>query len=117
MPFAHTSQPRLHAPSVGGLPVVFDEPDVVDERVQTEGAETADVQVQNVQGRRFDDDLELVVVLKAKGVIAVAAVGGPSRRLNVGGTPRLRPDRAQEGRGVEGPAPSPCPPACRITQP
>ena len=35
------------------------------------------------------DDLKLVVVLQAEGVVAVAAVGRPPRGLHVGGAPRL----------------------------
>ena len=44
----------------------------------------------------------LVVALQAIGVLAVAAVGGPAAGLHVGGRPRLRADRAQEGGRVEG---------------
>src|SRR5688572_17943322 len=40
-------------------------------------------------------------MLQAVGILAVAAVLGPARGLNVSGLPVLGPDRAQESRGVE----------------
>src|SRR6185312_17370212 len=43
----------------------------------------------------------LVIVLEAVGVLAVAAVGRAPRRLDISGAPRLRPERAQGGGGVE----------------
>jgi len=46
--------------------------------------------------------LVLVVALQAVGVLAVAAVGGAAAGLHVGGVPRLRTQRAQEGGRVEG---------------
>src|SRR5262245_26559635 len=41
-------------------------------------------------------------MLHAVGVLAVAAVLRPARRLHIGGVPRLGPERAQRGRGMEG---------------
>ena len=62
----------------------------------------AEVQIEDVERRGFDHHLELVVVLQAERVLAVAPVGRPARGLHVGGAPGLGPERAQERRGVEG---------------
>ena len=102
MPSHQTSQPRPQAPSGRALPVVLDEADVVQLRVDADGVERAEVEVLEVGRRRLEDDLELVVVLPAVRVLAVAAVGRAARRLDVGGVPRLGAERAQRRRRVEG---------------
>ena len=61
------------------------------------------VHVLDVGRRGLDDHLVLVVVAEAVGVLAVAPVGGPHGRLDVGGAPGTRVKTAQERRGVEGP--------------
>ena len=40
-------------------------------------------------------------MLQPVGVLAIAAVGRPARRLDIGGAPRLRPERAQRRRRME----------------
>ena len=60
-----------------------------------------EVQVEHVVRRRLQDHLVLVVVLKPVRVLAVASVGGPTRRLRVGGVPAVRSQRAQRRRRVE----------------
>ena len=101
----HAVQPDLPAEAPGterrGFPVVFDEADVVHERIDANGAQRTEVQLDHVGWRRFDHDLVLVVVLQAERVVAVAAVGRPARGLHVRGAPGFRPDGAQERRGVE----------------
>ncbi len=101
----HAVQPDLPAEAPGAerrrLPVVFDQADVVHERVDADGAQRTEVQLDHVGRRRFDRDLVLVVVLQAERVVAVAAVGRPTRGLHVRGAPGLGPDRAQERGGVE----------------
>src|SRR5690606_35615687 len=59
-------------------------------------------QLDDVVGRGLHRHLVLVVALQAVGVVAVAAVGRAPAGLHVGGVPRFRPERAQEGRRVEG---------------
>ena len=66
-----------------------------------ERAERAEVEVLHVVGRRLQDHLVLEVVLEAERVLAVAAVGRADRRLDVGHAPRVGPEAAQEGGGVE----------------
>ena len=103
MPFSQTSQPRPQAPERRGLPVVLDEAHVVHQRIEAERARGCRGTAPGCRQRRgFDHHLELVVVLQAERVLAVAAVGRAARGLHVGGAPGLRADRAQEGRGVEG---------------
>ncbi len=84
------------------LPIVLDEAHVVRLEVEADGLERAQVEVEDVRRRGLEDDLELVVVLQAIGVLAIAPVLGTARGLHVGRAPRLRPERAQEGRGVRG---------------
>ena len=101
----HAVQPDLPAEAPGAerrrLPVVLDQADVVHERVDADGAQRTEVQLDHVGRRRFDRDLVLVVVLQAERVVAVAAVGRATRRLHVRGAPGLGSDRAQERGGVE----------------
>ena len=78
-----TSMPlRPHFPTkapgaeCGRFPVVLDETDVVRQWVEPKHAQAADILIEDVERRGFDDDLELVVVLQAERVFAVAAIGG-----------------------------------------
>src|SRR3546814_14134465 len=64
--------------------------------------ERADIQVDDVGRGRLEYDLVLVIMLQAVGVLAVATVFGAARWLNVGGTPWLGADRAQEGGCMRG---------------
>ena len=102
----HAVAPDLPAEAPGAqrraLPVVLDEADVVQRRVDAERRQAAEIEILDVRRRRLQDHLELVVVLQPVGVLAVAAVGRPARRLDIGGVPGLGPERAQGGRRVEG---------------
>src|SRR5262249_38799939 len=84
-------------------PVVLDVAEVVLLEVDPERLERALVELLGVRGRGLHDDLVLVVVLEPKGVLAVAAVRGPPRGLDVGALPGLGPERAQERVRVQGP--------------
>ena len=57
------------------LPVVFDETDIVAEGVDPQSCQRVEVDLLRIPGVWFQDDLELVVLLHAVGVFAVAAVG------------------------------------------
>src|SRR5262245_41109326 len=72
-------------------------------RVDANGLERIEVEILNVRGRRLQDHLKLVVMLKPVRILAVAAIFRPARRLNVSGIPRLRPERAQRRGGMESP--------------
>jgi hypothetical protein len=86
----------------GGLPVVLDEAHVVIERLGAERAQRVQVEVLDVERARLQDHLELVELLHAVRVLAVAAVGGAARGLHERDVPRLGPERAQEGGRVVG---------------
>ena len=102
----HAVAPDLPAEAPGAqrraLPIVLDEADVVGVDVDAEHAQAAEILVLHVLGRGLQEHLELVVVLKPVGVLAVAAVARPAGRLHVGRAPGLRPQAAQRGRGMEG---------------
>ena len=51
------------------------------------------------------DDLELMMLVQAVRVVAIAAVSRAARRFDIGNVPRFRPERAQEGSRVHGPCP------------
>ena len=101
----HAIQPHFPAKTPRserrGLPIIFDESDVMGQQVEAQRAQRVQVQLLKVIRRRLDANLELVVVLKTKRVVAIATVGGAPRGLDIGSTPRLGSDRAQEGGGVK----------------
>ncbi|MPM26107.1 hypothetical protein SDC9_72608 [bioreactor metagenome] len=102
----HAVEPDFPAQSPGahrgGFPVVLDEADVVGGRFYAQGGEALEVEVDDVGRRRLDDDLVLVVVLQAVGVLAVPAVGGPPGRLHVAHPPRLGSEDPEARGGVHG---------------
>ena len=101
----HAVAPAFPAEAPGAerraLPVVLDEAHVVKLHVEADGGERLQVEVLQVGRRRLDDDLELVIVLEPVGVLAVAAVLRPARRLDIGGLPRTRPERAERRRRMK----------------
>jgi len=95
-------QPHFPAQAPGaecrGLPVVFDKAHVVHGRINAEGSQAVQVALLRVAGIRLQDHLVLVVLLPAVGVLAVAPVRRPHRRLEVGDVPGLGTQHPQ-GRG------------------
>ena len=67
--------------------------------------QAAEVELLQVLRARLQHHLVLVVMAEAVGVLAIAAVGWPTTRLNVGAPPRVGPKRPQHRRGVERPRP------------
>ncbi len=51
----------------------------------------AQVQILGIDRARLQDDLELIVVLHAVGVLTVAAVGRAAARLRIAGAPGVGP--------------------------
>ena len=100
----HAVQPDFPAESPRAerriLPVVLDEANVVAGEVEAERGERAEIEIENCRRRRLQHHLVLVIVLQPVRVLAVAAVFRAPRRLHVRRAPRLRAQRAQEGRGV-----------------
>ena len=79
MPFSRFPNPGPRRRGVGDSQLSLNEADVVDQRVDADGFQRAEVQLLEVLRVRLQDHLKLVVVLQAVGVLAVATVGG--RRL------------------------------------
>ena len=102
----HAIEPDLPAKAPGAerraLPVVLDKADVMVIGVQANGGQRTQVELLSVDRRGLDEHLELIVVLHAVGVLAVAAVGGTAAGLRIAGAPLGGTERAQRGRGMEG---------------
>jgi len=102
----HPVQPHLPAQPPGAerriFPVILDKAHVVLFQIESQRFERAQIQLQNVRRRRLQHHLELVVMLQAVRVVAIAAVLWAATRLNISGLPRLGAERAQKGRGVRG---------------
>ena len=100
----HAVEPNFPAKPPGAqgrrLPVVLDEADVVLLGIDAETFETFQIKLLDVVGRRLQDDLELMVLVKTIRVVAVSSVRRTTRRLDVGDIPRLGAQNAQEGRRV-----------------
>jgi hypothetical protein len=105
----HAVEPDLPAEAPGAqgrrFPVVLDEADVVLFRIDAEAAQRVEIELEDVLRRGLHDHLELVVVLQAIGILAVAAVGGAAGGFDVGDVPGLGAEHPQEGGGVEGAGP------------
>ena len=82
------------------LPVVLLEAHVVHRGVDADRLERGQVLVLDVRRGRLQDHLELLVLVEAVRVLAVAAVGGTARGLHVADPPGPRPEHAEEGLGV-----------------
>ena len=90
MPSSQTSQPSPQAPRVGLSQSSSTKRMSWRGRIDAERRETAEIQILAVGRRRLQDHLKLVIMLQPVRVFAVAAVGRPARRLDIGGAPRLR---------------------------
>ena len=86
----------------GAFPVVLDEADVVQLRIDADGVERFQIEILQIGRRRLQDHLELVVMLQPVRIFAIAAVFRPARGLHIGCIPRLRTERPQSGRRMEG---------------
>ena len=88
----------------GGLfPVVLHKADIVLARVDADRFERVEIDLLRVTGIRLEDHLELVMLLEAVGVLAVAPVVRADGRLDVRHVPRLGTEDAQKGGGVHRP--------------
>ena len=105
----HPVAPDLPAqapgPDGGIFPVVLDEADVVQGRIEADGAQRPQVEVLHVGRVRLQDHLVLVIVLQPVGVLAVAPVGGAARGLHIGRPPGLGPEGPQHRGRMQGAGP------------
>ena len=86
---------------MGDSPVVFDKTDIVNQRVDAQREQAAEVKILKIGRRRLHDHLKLVVVLQAIGVFAISTVSGAPTGLDVGSVPVFGAERAQEGGGMK----------------
>src|SRR5690606_4274919 len=61
------------------FPVIFNKADIVIFRIYPEGIDALEIEFLNIVRRRFEEHLELVVMLRAVRVLAVAAIGRAAR--------------------------------------
>jgi hypothetical protein len=62
--------------------------------VDANGVETAEIGIDEIIRAGLQDDLKLIIMLKAVGVLAITAIGRAAAGLDEGGVPGLRPQRA-----------------------
>ena len=102
MPSSQTSQPSPQAPKVGLSQSSSTKRMSCSAGIDADRREAGEIELLAVGRRRLQDDLELIILLQPVGVFAIAAVGRPPRGLDIGGAPRLGPERAQRRRRMEG---------------
>ena len=92
-------------PESGRLPVVLHKPDIVGQRIDPQGLKAFQVYLLDVDRRRLQDDLILVIVLETIGVLPVTAIRWTTRRLHVCHTPGFRAEDPQKGSRMKSPGP------------
>jgi hypothetical protein len=73
------------------------------EGINPKGLQTAQIDLLNIQGRRFHDDLILVIVLEPIGILPVTAIRRTTGRFNIGHPPRFRAKNLEKRSRVKGP--------------
>jgi hypothetical protein len=71
--------------------------------IDAKGLQTIEVDFLNVERRRFDDDLILIIVLEAIGILTISTIGWTARWFNISHPPWLRAQDPEEGCRVESP--------------
>jgi hypothetical protein len=114
-------QPDLPAEAPGAqrraLPVVLDKANVVLARVDADRLQALQVELLRIAWIGFENDLQLVMLLHAVGVVAKTAVVGADARLDIGYVPRLRAETRSTVAGFIVPAPTWTLCGCQIRQP
>ena len=102
----HPVHPDFPAEAPGAerriLPVVFDEADIVDFRIDPQCTQRAQIKVDDVRRSRLQNHLILMVLLQTIGIFAVTAVLRTTRGLNISSAPGFGTKSPQERRGVGG---------------
>ena len=101
----HPVEPDLPAQTPcaqgGGFPVVLHKPDIVIEGIDPEGLQAVEIDLLDIQGGRFHDDLVLIIVLKPIGILSVSAIRGTPGRLDIGHIPGLGAQGPEKGGRVK----------------
>jgi len=87
----------------GRFPVVFLEFDVVLSQVDADGLQAAEILLDDIARRRFQNDLQLLVLVKTVGILRVTAISRTAAGLDVRHPVRLGPQHAEEGLRAHGP--------------
>ena len=69
--------------------------------IEADGGKRLEIEILGVGGRRLKENLELIVVLKAVGVLAVTSIGRTAARLGIARTPRIGPEGTKRRRSME----------------
>jgi hypothetical protein len=71
--------------------------------IDAERLQALEIDLLNIDGRGFDDDLILIIVLEAIGILSVSAIGGATGRLHIGDLPGFRSQDPEKGGRVKSP--------------
>jgi hypothetical protein len=71
--------------------------------IDAEGPQALEIDLLNIDGRGFDDDLILIIVLKAIGILSVSAISGATGGLHIGDLPGFRSQDPEKGGRVKSP--------------
>ena len=84
------------APKRRRLPVVFLELDVVLREIDADRFQASQILLQDIIGAWFQNDLQLLVLVKPVRIFAISAVRGTAARLHVSHSVRLRSQHAKK---------------------
>jgi hypothetical protein len=71
--------------------------------IDAERLQALEIDLLNIDGRGFDDDLILIIVLEAIWIFSVSAIGGATGRLHIGDLPGFRSQDPEKGGRVKSP--------------
>ena len=94
---------QARSPKRRRFPIILNETQIVLARIDAQMTQTLKIQRQHIRRRRLQDDLILIVRAKPKRIFAIASVGWPPHRLDIGNLPRFGPQTAQKGCRVKCP--------------
>ena len=101
----HPIAPAFPAKSPGpqgrAFPIVFDKPHIMQRGIDTNRRKTFQIELLKIRRGRFQQHLELVIMLQPVWVFAIAAITGTTRRLDIGRAPGSGSERPQSGGGMK----------------
>ena len=105
----HSVQPHFPTDPPGAergrLPVILDKADIMLLRHDPQLPQRLQIDFLNIIGRRFHDDLKLMVLIQTVRIIAVTSVIRAAGRFHIRHIPRLRPDGSEKRRRIHRPRP------------